>query len=365
MFAYWGRRGALSQFTLEVARAAIADPRVEATVSVSRQNENFANFAELGPALFAVDTFKTNAGALLQAHRIMQLRHQLYNRLCRDRTQAVIELMPHIWSPLVMPVVGKAGVRYCTIIHDADAHPGDRTSWVKALIDRSVLSADLVLTLSSAVAGRLAATGRLSRDKVITLFHPDLVYGPCLTKEPPAPGGPWRLLFLGRIMPYKGLSLFLDAVDHLRGEGFAVDVGVMGEGALGANAARLARMEAEVVNRWLTPKEIADAFARYHAVVLSHTEASQSGVAAAAFGAGVPVVATPVGGLVEQVIDSITGILALRADAPSLAAAVQRLLEPHVYTATCGNLARSAGERSMARFVSDVVAHAGTEQEEH
>jgi hypothetical protein len=67
-------------------------------------------------------------------------------RLHRDRIQAVIELMPHIWSPFVMVVVHAAGARYCTVVHDADAHPGDQTSWVKALIDRSPLSADVVLT---------------------------------------------------------------------------------------------------------------------------------------------------------------------------------------------------------------------------
>ena len=45
MFLYWGRRG-LTQFALEVGRAAVADPGLQASLSVSRQNENFAAFNE-------------------------------------------------------------------------------------------------------------------------------------------------------------------------------------------------------------------------------------------------------------------------------------------------------------------------------
>ena len=81
--------------------------------------------------------------------------------------------MPHVWSSMVLPVVQAAGARYCTVVHDADAHPGDYTSWVNRLLERSLASADRVLTLSEAVAGRLAATGTLPRAKIFTLFHPD------------------------------------------------------------------------------------------------------------------------------------------------------------------------------------------------
>ncbi len=362
MITFWGRRGALTQFTLEFGRIIRADPQIAATVSVSRQNERFASFAEFAGALLAVDTFKSNAGALLRVDRIALLRRSLYQRLRRDRIQAVIELMPHVWSPLVMSVVRRAGARYCTIVHDAAAHPGDRTSLVKPLIDRAALSADLVLTLSSAVATRLLATGKFPPSKLVTLFHPDMTHssgGEIERRQAPMPGAPLRLLFLGRIMPYKGLDLFIETVDELRRSGLSVEVGVFGEGPLGANADRLRRMDAEVVNRWLGAEELADALARYHAVMLSHTEASQSGVAASAFGAGTPVIATPVGGLVEQVQDGITGVLADSIDAPALAGAAKRLLcDPQFYRSTCANLVQSARQRSMKSFVSAAVSHA-------
>jgi glycosyltransferase involved in cell wall biosynthesis len=362
MFIYWGRRG-LTQFTLELARTALAERDLAATVSVSRQNENFSAFAELGPALFPVDTFRTNIGALTQAWRIPLLRQRLARRLKQDGTEAVIDLMPHVWSSFVAPAIRAAGARYVVIIHDAHVHPGDtRTLSVKGLLDRAMPHADLVLTLSKGVADRLVATGRIPRAKLVTLFHPDLTYlrsqAPS-SPTPPEPGAPFRLFFMGRIMQYKGLDVFLDAVDLLRADGLAVEVGVFGEGPLGNSAARLRAMGAEVVNRWLSAAEIAAILARCHTVVLAHIEASQSGIAAMALAAGLPVVATPVGGLNEQIVDGVTGVLALRTDAPALADAIKRLLlDPALYRAVCGNIARTSEQRSMARFVRECVEHA-------
>jgi glycosyltransferase involved in cell wall biosynthesis len=278
-------------------------------------------------------------------------------RLRQDRTKVVIDLMPHVWSSFMVPAIHAAGARYAPIIHDSESHPGDyRTGLVKRVLDRSIRRADVVLTLSEAVTARLAAVGQVRRHKLVTLFHPDLGYGSAASRQPPEPGAPLRLLFMGRIMPYKGLPLFLDAVDILRADGHSVEVGVFGEGPLGACAERLSAMKAEVVNRWLSKAEIAAVLPRFHAMVLSHTEASQSGIAATALGAGLPVITTPVGGLIEQIKDGHTGSVATRIAGPALAEAAKRLLlDPVLYRAICSTIAQSRGDRSMARFVEDCV----------
>jgi hypothetical protein len=123
MFLYWGRRG-LTQFAIEAFNAALADPNLAATVSVSRQNERFETFAGYGQSLFAVDTFSVSSGALTQAWRIPLLHRNLTARLRRDGIEAVVELMPHVWSPSWLRP-SAAGARYVTIAHDADTHPGD------------------------------------------------------------------------------------------------------------------------------------------------------------------------------------------------------------------------------------------------
>jgi glycosyltransferase involved in cell wall biosynthesis len=358
MFAYWGRRGAMSQFLIDVGRAAASNKRVATTLSYSRQNESVRKLQELDLPKFTFNTFHTDAGAVLQAWRIPFLRRQLFQRLIVDRTQAVIELMPHVWSPFVTPVIRAAGVRYLTIAHDAEPHPGDhRTSLAKHSLDHAVQHADRVLTLSNAVANRLISTGRVSEQKIGVMFHPDFSFRCGAKRVPPSRGNPFKLLFMGRIMDYKGLPLFLDAVDALHSEGLAVEVGVFGEGELGPNADRLAAMNAEVVNRWLTDDEITAILQRFHTMVLSYVEASQSGVAAAALGAGLPVVATPVGGLTEQIQDGQTGVIASRVDAVALADAIKRLLlDPILYAAVCQSIVSTKDQRSMTRFVQECVA---------
>ena len=359
LFTYWGRRGPLSLFALQIGRAMASDARVRVEISVSRQNESYAHFAELGSALFPVDTFTSDAGAILRLWSVPRLRARLARHIEAAGIAAVIELMPHIWSPLVMSVVQRTGARYCTIIHDADPHAGDRSSPVNKLLELTLGSADLVLTLSSSVAGRLAATGRVTQAKLFTLFHPDLVYGPATARRLRADASV-RLLFFGRLMAYKGLPLFLDVIEELWSRGIRVEFGVFGEGMVESGTfARIRRMRGEFVNRWLRDDEIGAILARYDIMVLSHLEASQSGVIAAAHGAGMPVVVTPVGGLIEQIEDGASGLIAHRADAVALADAIVRMMaEPDLYEAIARHIVDTRASRSMARFAEDCVSHA-------
>jgi glycosyltransferase involved in cell wall biosynthesis len=358
LFAYWGRRGALSRFTLNLARACEHVADLDATISVSRQNEIFHQFLPLGPKLLAVQTFTSPMGALTGPHRLVRLRHDLLHRVTSERIEAVVTLMPHVWSPLVSPAIRRKGIRYLTVVHDADPHLGDRTGVATRWLLRDTRSADRVITLSSAVAKRLASTGRVSESRIATLFHPELGYRAGLPRLRAAPAGrPLRCLFFGRIMPYKGLPLLLDAWEILRQQGLSLEVGVYGEGDLADCADRLRRLGAEVVNEWIAEDRIAAIFDRFDAVVLPYIEASQSGIAAIALASGLPIVATPVGGLVEQVRNLETGVVAQAVDASSLARAIKwLLLDPSVYERVQQGIAASREARTMRRFVESIVA---------
>jgi glycosyltransferase involved in cell wall biosynthesis len=87
-------------------------------------------------------------------------------------------------------------------------------------------------------------------------------------------------------------------------------------------------------------------------MVLPYLEASQSGVIAAAYGAHLPVVATPVGGLTEQVADGRTGLLAKGATAKDIADAIRKLIEtPGLYAACRNGVADYAATRMPGDFV--------------
>lgn len=359
MFIYWGRRG-MSRLTLDLMRAAQSSRNISATISVSRQSDSFADFSQFGEAVLPINTFSSDLGALLQASRVLIIRNQVRRHITATRPEVVIELIPHVWSPFIAPVIKAAGVRYVSIVHDASPHPGDyRSRMAEWATRRTMRQSDLIFTLSSTVANSVEAMKVVPPSRIVRLFHPDLDFGGWRARTAPQPGEPLRLTFLGRIMAYKGLPLFLDMVEELRSQGIAVEAGVFGKGKLGANAERLSAMGVEVVNRWHNDDEIAEILRRSHAIVLSHIEASQSGVAAAAFGAGLPVIATPVGGIVEQVKDEVTGVLAIHADGVALADAAKRLLCcPALYNRVCDNIASQKGNRSMILFVEQCVRHA-------
>lgn len=349
----------MARLSWELARALVDHPNLDAAISISSENANFADFEALRVPIVPIHTFSSDLGAIGNIWRLPAIRKTLKRWIGEHGTRCVIDLMPHVWSPFIAPAIKACGAGYVAIVHDADRHPGDPTALVKRWTDQALDHADGVLTLSEAVAARLEAQGRVPRKKMAVLFHPDLTYGRWIARELPSGNGPFRLLFMGRLLAYKGLPLFLDAVQILREKGLNIEVGVFGEGALGPSAPRLQAVGAEVVDRWLTDTEIGAVLARFHVMVLSHTEASQSGVAAAALGSGLPVVATPVGGLVEQIADRRTGLLARRADATALADALEELLRhPALYRSICENILLTRDERSMGRFVDACASHA-------
>jgi glycosyltransferase involved in cell wall biosynthesis len=164
-------------------------------------------------------------------------------------------------------------------------------------------------------------------------------------------------LFLGRIMPYKGLPLFVEACELLRGKGHHFGVGVIGEGFLGDAEPRLRALGASIVNRWVSHDEISALVGSYGAVVTSHIEASQSGVIPMAHALGLPVLTTPVGGLPEQVDDGVTGLVARETSAIALAAVMERYLtDPELRQRLATGARQVQAERSIGRFVEAVLA---------
>jgi glycosyltransferase involved in cell wall biosynthesis len=127
-------------------------------------------------------------------------------------------------------------------------------------------------------------------------------------------------------LPYKGLDLLADGLRRLGPRG-DLELRVVGAGPESSVLADLRGLPGVTVeNRWVPEGEVGDLIAWADALILSHREASQSGAAAAAIAAGRWVVATRVGGLVEQLRESPLARLC-DPDPESLAAALHALLD--------------------------------------
>jgi glycosyltransferase involved in cell wall biosynthesis len=142
-------------------------------------------------------------------------------------------------------------------------------------------------------------------------------------------------MFFGRILTYKGIGLLLDAYESIVHQK-DVALSIIGSGDLSPWREQISRLpRVEIDNRWIEAGEIGAILSRADLLALPYIEATQSGVAAAAYAAGIPVVATPVGGLTEQVRHGETGLIAGRVDAPALADAILRLASDEALYRRC------------------------------
>jgi glycosyltransferase involved in cell wall biosynthesis len=137
-----------------------------------------------------------------------------------------------------------------------------------------------------------------------------------------------QVLFFGRIWAYKGLDTLIQAEPLISHRVPDVRIVIAGRGEdLVPYQARMVHPERFVIhNSFVPPAERERLFASSSVVVLPYVEATQSGVIPVAYTHAKPVVATRVGGLVEQVEHGRTGLLVPPGDPESLAEATTRLL---------------------------------------
>jgi len=321
----WGRRGGAPRFaTLLVGGLrAISDTTVALSLS-SR--------AELlrGPTPphcdLPVDTYASGLGFLVRLLLAPFAVPGLARRVRALRPDLAICAQPGPLDLLMAAALRRLRVPFVVVVHDAEAHPGDGLPLQMTLQGLLCRRANAVVALTAHVADQLRAQGLAgSPDRPLLLArHPPVTFEP----PPPPPrahGGPVRLLSFGRLLPYKGLDLLAETLRRL-GPRTDAAIRIVGSGPeTPALAALRALPGVAVENRWVPEDEIGALLGWADALILSHTEASQSGVAAAALAAGRRVVATRVGGLVEQLQDEQLATLC-PPDADVLAAALRDLL---------------------------------------
>ena len=354
VFLYLGRGGALGTFAQSLAGSARQAQGVAASFVVSQMNPCLEALRREAATL-ALPTFEPGS-AIATARNFLAARRMLHAHLSALRPHAVVNLMPHVWTPLWVPAIRKAGIPFVSIVHDAVRHPGDATGRLLWWLHREARAADLVVTLSRHVGAQLDELGVVPAHRIARLFLPDFVYGPLRTPMNRRDARPLRLLFFGRILAYKGLPVLLDAVEQLRGEGLTVELGIAGAGDLRSCRARIEALGGEIINRWIEDREVGPLLARYDAMAVPYVECSQSAAAATALGAGMPLVGMPVGGLSEQIIDGVNGVLAHQATAAGLAGAIRRLaIDGALHARLCAGLRATRRERSADLFLSMLV----------
>jgi len=357
---YWGRRGGGPRYTLELVRALAARPDVDLTVSLSSGNELLDDFSTIDCRRHGVETYTDGRSFIGASMRLPLIRRDFRNFIRTTKPDVVVSVMPHPWSWYLAQAVPAAGSRLISIIHDAYTHPGDLNPLLSWRIGRELSVADRVVALSHHVRQQLVTGYRYPANRIAVIPLGPFAY--CGENETPRlfpRDRPFRFLFFGRVLAYKGIRLLLDAYRTLAAQRQDVELCIAGDGDFGPYRALLDDLpRVTVINRWIEEQEIPRLLSQSDALVASYTEASQSAAIVTAYGSGMPVVVTPVGGLVEQVVPGETGLVAAETSSAAVAQAMSAMLDPSLYDrcAAGARLAASAGA-GWSVTAEHLVAH--------
>jgi glycosyltransferase involved in cell wall biosynthesis len=344
---YWGRRGAGARYTLETARALGRLGSLDLHLSVSRQSDLYAETKGLGLPGLDVDTFADPLTAAWRTMALPLLARRFRAYLDRQEIDVVLCTMAHPWNGWVARGFCSPHRRYVLTLHDAVPHPGDPYSWFEWLLRGSLHRADALLLLSEHVRGQILSRYGYPADRTWVVPHGPFAFPARLPRRDTA-APPRRLLFFGRILPYKGLPLLLKAFS-LIAEQHDLHLHVAGRGHLDHDALQLAaQTRVHMDNRWIPEQEVAEIFHGADLVVVPYIEASQSGVVATAYGMGLPVVVTAVGGLREQVRHGMTGLIAAGTSPQDLAEAIVSLCTDADLYQRCRDGAQQEGRMENA-----------------
>jgi glycosyltransferase involved in cell wall biosynthesis len=293
----WGRFGGAPQNCVDWAAGFNTVPGFSSVFSLSRQAELLHGPNPPVPDLL-VDTYTSAGGYVARVLNAPWLVPRLTAQVRALAPDIALCAMPGPLDLAMHAALRRLDIPMAVVVHDADPHPGDGYPLQMDLQRALVRRAKAIVALSGHVARRLEAQHLLAGKVLIRSVLP----APRLPEMPPprAHGGPFRLLSFGRLLAYKGLDLLAESLARLLPDP-ALVVRVVGSGPEGPELAALRRLPGVTVeNRWVPEAEVPALLAWADGVALSHREASQSGVAVAALTARRLLVATRVGGLVEQ-----------------------------------------------------------------
>lgn len=343
------RRGGMIHFHSELFYAL---SEIVPTIAIVSRDAALSHYSQ-EPHLLAVDLGRGAMGTLLNAiNPLSWLR--LFRALQKSNADVFHIVASHEWNPLVAILVRLMRKPLVFTIHDPEHH----------------LGSPFHIKISDAVTARLAnllvVLSQLGKEQLINKGHaaavirhiPIGVYSFFSARNPVILPQEKMALFFGRIEPYKGLKVLLEAF-HLAGNSLpGWKLVIAGNGDLSEYAALVQHEQIEIINRYVGDEEVSQLMQRAGFVVLPYTEATQSGVIPIAYAFARTVIATEVGSLGEMVRNRETGLLIRPNHVEELAQAITALAKD---PALCQKMGRAAYEFANAEWSWGKIAQSHVE----
>lgn len=270
------------------------------------------------------------------------------------------------WNPAIGRYLKQRRIPFVYTVHDVIHHEGVPLYFrITESIFRKLPTGFVVLT--EAAKQQLVDQGR-PLDKIRVIPHGTYAFfeelsGDATAEKNGAGNGadeastaPKEILFFGRIEPYKGLPVLVDAVLPLLEANSDWKLVIAGSGDLGELAPALDHPQIEVINRFVSDAEVASLMRRAAIIALPYLSATQSGVIPTAFPFEKPIVATAVGGIPDMIRDDVTGLLVPPNNVGALREALSRLMADEALRERLGK-AGAEFARSALDWHAIAVAH--------
>ena len=225
----------------------------------------------------------------------------IIHRIRKEHFDAIYFESLHTWNLPIMLMSGK--VKTYQVVHEVIPHEGDSQVKMVNLMNKAVVKfADTIVLRNKTYIQDMIDRYGISADRVKYLE---------LWRRYPAyttPVHSGRVLFFGRINPYKGADNLLEIVRLCPNIQFDV-VGLVYSQMQGIVDQLAKEKNVMVNNNYVTDAEMREAFVNCDWVIVPYNSASQSGIIIDAYKYSRPVIAFAVCAIPEQVDDGKSGYL--------------------------------------------------------
>lgn len=230
----------------------------------------------------------------------------IIHRIRKEHFDAIYFESLHTWNLPIMLMSGRA--KTYQVIHEVIPHEGDSQVKMVDLMNKAVVKfADTIVLRNKTYIQDMIDRYGISADRVKYLE---------LWRRYPAyttPVHSGRVLFFGRINPYKGADNLLEIVRLCPNIQFDV-VGRVDSQMQDVVDQLAMEKNVKLNNDYVTDAEMREAFVNCDWVIVPYNSASQSGIIIDAYKYSRPVIAFAVGAIPEQVDDEKSGYLVAAGD---------------------------------------------------
>jgi len=232
----------------------------------------------------------------------------------------------HPWNLLITRAAKKRNIPVVTTVHDYNTHLGEKSKLIESIQNRTIKLADLVIFLTENEKKKAIHSNPWIDSKAKILEHPLLRFVQTNTQEHTEK---LNILFLGRLKKYKGFQLLSDVADKLN----VAKITIAGKGEKSTELSP----KVDLINKYLSEKEIADLIQSHHILIVPYAEASQSGVVTLGIQSEMVMIISDLPGLKEQL--DVNSAVWIEPKAESLLMAIQSIQEdPKMFLETKKNV---------------------------